>query len=338
MTELDLTTYTDVAPYREHPLLLHTRGWLHAQESLHTKRAYQRDVLGVGTTGEPAVMRSPAWLPWCVQNGLDPLQVTISHVNAYGNMLQQDGHSPSTRARKLSAVSSWYTYLVKAEVTERHPARDSGRPTVNRLVSPAVGLSDDELAAIFARATEDSPRSLAVVAVLYFGGFRVGSVLAANIGDLGWDKGDRTLRVVLKGAEITRDVIEDPAARALDAYLATRGELPATAPLILDPKGQRMNEAHAWRLVRRLAREASVKSWKQINPHTFRHAFTTNALDSGADLATVSSTLHHASIQTTLRYDRARGGRNRAGAVLANKFGHLVPSDESPDQKENTDG
>jgi integrase/recombinase XerD len=328
----DIVVYPLDAPAAagEHPILRHTRGWLAAQQSGHTRNAYRRDVLGINEAGEAIVMRSPAWLPWCDQIGLHPFAATISDVNEYGERLAEAGLAPASRARKLSAISSWYAYMVKAEQADRNPAGDSARPFVDRLISPAVGLSEAEVEAIFTRAAGDGLRSLALLAILYFGGFRIGSVLEADIGDLGWNEGRRTLKLALKGGAVSRDTLEEPASRALEAYLDSRGELADDDPVFVNERGRRMNEAYVWRLVRRLARESGVRSWKQINPHTWRHVFTTHALDVGVALAVVSASLHHRSIQTTLRYDRARESRIGAGAALAERYGHLVPGSTAP--------
>ena len=89
-----------------------TIGWLIAQKSIHTRHAYRRDVIGIGTNGKPAKMPVPAWLPWCEQNGVDPLAARRSHADLYARLIEVAGQSPATWARKISAISSWYDYLI----------------------------------------------------------------------------------------------------------------------------------------------------------------------------------------------------------------------------------
>lgn len=297
-----------------------TIGWLLAQKSIHTRNAYRRDVLGIGTGGEPAKMPVPAWLPWCEQNGVNPLTARRSDADLYARTIEAAGQSPATWARKISAVSSWYDYLTDEGVTDGNPARKASRPDIDRDVSPAVGLSETELNLLLDRAEEDSPRSAALISLLYFGAFRIGSVLRADIRDLGWDEGDRTLRLVLKGGKERRAVIEEEASAALDDYLKTRGEPAPGEPLFATANGERLDEPYCWRLIRRLARQAGVKAWAQLNPHSLRHSHATHARDEGVALDVVQDTLGHKDQRTTQRYDRARFRRKRrSGTVLSDR-------------------
>lgn len=297
-----------------------TAGWLAGLKSVHTFRAYRRDVLGIGHNGDPAEMVTPAWLPWCASYGLDPLAARKRHVAAYAHQLEADGHSPGTRARKLSAISSWYDYLIGEDLVDRNPAKKTGRPNIDRDVSPATGLSQDEMDALLDQAEADSPRAAALIAMLYFGAFRVGSVLNAKISDLGWDQGERSLRLIVKGGHERRFVIERAASDLLDAYLATRGEPDPSEPMIATRTGAALIEQDAWRLVRRLARQAGIRSWAHLNPHSLRHTHITHARDAGVAIDIVQETAGHKDSRTTLRYDRARFQRNRrSGTVLSDR-------------------
>lgn len=297
-----------------------TIGWLIAQKSIHTRNAYRRDVLGIGTSGRPAKMPVPAWLPWCEQGGIDPLAARRSHVDLYARTIEAAGQSPATWARRISAVSSWYDYLLDEDLADRNPARKASRPEIDRDVSPSTGLSEDELNALLDEAEADGPRSAALVGMLYFGALRVGSALAADIGDLGWDEGARTLRLVMKGGKVRRPVIEDEASGSLDAYLAARGDPQPGEPLFVTSAGNRLDEPYVWRLIRRLARRAGIPSWEQLNPHSLRHSHATHARDEGVALDVVQDTLGHKDGRTTLRYDRARFRRQRrSGTILSER-------------------
>lgn len=309
-----------------------TAGWLFGLRSIHTRNAYRRDLLGISPAGMPAEMKTPAWLPWCSLHGLDPLAARKRHVAAYAAVLEADGHSPGTRARKLSVISSWYDYLIGDEITDRNPAKKTGRPNIDRDVSPATGLSRSEMDALLDQAAADSLRAYALISLLYFGAFRVGSVLQATIGDLGWDQGEQTLRLVVKGGTERRPVIEQAAADALDAYLENRGESSDSSPLFATRSGAALIEQDVWRLIRRLARQAGIKSWAKLNPHSLRHTHITHALDAEVPLNIVQETAGHKDSRTTLRYDRARFRRGkRSGTVLSNRrLGIEDPVGETP--------
>jgi integrase/recombinase XerD len=287
--------------------------WLLAQDSQHTKVAYARDLMSTAPR-----MKVPGWLPWCAEHELDPLTVRRAHVDAYKHTLQQASYSPNSIARRLAVISSWYDYLLDEEVIDHNPAKAVKRPKIDQSVSPAVGLSEDELDLLLDAAEADGKRSAALIAVLFYAGLRVGSVVNANVGDLGWNEGERTIALTVKGGSIESRYIEDIAAEALDAYLAERGKPAKDEPLFANVYGRRIDQAYAWRLIRQLAKTAGIKSWDRLGPHSLRHTMATHALDEGVPLVDVQDALGHRDPKTTRRYDRARNRRDkRPGLVLA---------------------
>lgn len=281
--------------------------WVIAQESPHTQRAYRRDLIS-----DVARQKVLGWIPWCTTRDLDPLTVRRRDVDAYKQALKLNGYSPTTISRKLAAISSWYAYLVDDDVIEDNPARSVKRPRIDNTVSHAVGLNEAELNALMDEAESDGARSKALVDILFFGGgLRVGSVCNASVGDLGWNEGERTIKLKVKGGEIVRETIDEMAVDSLDAYLASRGELSKTDPLFATSTGRRASESFIWSEVRRLAKAAKIRSWDQLSPHSLRHTFITHALDEGASLIDLQDQMRHRSLDTTRRYDRARGKRQR---------------------------
>jgi site-specific recombinase XerD len=81
--------------------------------------------------------------------------------------------------------------------------------------------------------------------------------------------------------------------------------------------GGRLDRHAAWRIVRRLARKASIN--KPVDPHTLRHAFIT-ALDAGVPLRDVQEAASHADPRTTMRYDRARVSLDRHATYIVASF------------------
>jgi site-specific recombinase XerD len=302
-------------------LSMATAGWLAAQESEHTRTAYRRDLMGLGPDWQPAPVKAPAWLPWCKGNGIDPLTARRSHIDAWGRELEQAGFAAKTRARKLSVLSSWYAYLISEELTERNPARDAKKPRLDGNYSPTIALSEDEIDRFLDAAAAGGARTLALMSLLYFGGFRVGSVLNANIGDLGWASyGKRGLLLHLKGGKTSREPLEKICVRAVDAYLATRPGAAQDEPLLITSTGARLDEPYVWRLVRRLCRQASIGAWEQANPHMLRACHIVHARTAGVALEVIQQSVHHAYGSTTLGYDRLLEERQeRSGTVLAER-------------------
>jgi site-specific recombinase XerD len=297
-----------------------TDGWLaNRRLSAHTRAAYRRDV------GD--------WLRWCTRTGLDPVAATFLHVNAYARELESTVHArsgrpatPATVARRLSALSSWYTFLTRLGVAAANPVAGADRPRVDRDHSGTVGLSAAEVDALLAAAAEEpgpvGTRHRAMLTLLADLGLRVGELTGLDVTDLGHERGHRTIRFVGKGGRPRIRALGPGAAEALDAYLAVRGG-PADGPLFVTASGGRVDRHAVFRLVRRLARAAGIRSWQRLSPHSLRHAFATTARDVGVPLEDVQDAMGHADPRTTRRYDRDRHRleRDPAYAVGAARAG-----------------
>ncbi|WP_320068721.1 tyrosine-type recombinase/integrase [Micromonospora sp. RTGN7] len=297
-----------------------TEAWLRNRRlSEHTRDAYRRDVAG--------------WLAWCAAGELDPLRVNFLDVNSYGRELEgataaRSGRplSPATVARKLSALSSWYDFLVKLRAVEANPVSGADRPHVDRDHSATVGLTPEEVDALLAATeAETGPaaaRNRAAVALLADLGLRVGELVSLNVTDLGAERGHRSVRFVGKGGKPRRRALTPSTAYAVDAYLAERAAAQQVAvpelagPLLVTATGARLDRHSVFRLVRRLARTAGIPAWAQLSPHSLRHAFATTARAEGVPLEDVQDAMGHADPRTTRRYDRDRHNLDRDPAYV----------------------
>lgn len=308
--------------------------WISAQESPHTRTAYRRDVAEA-----PDRMKVAGWVPWCESRSIAPLAARRRDIDSYKQELKSAGYSPTSIARRISAISSWYDYLLDEEIIDVNPAKSVKRPRIDRNVSNAVGFSEDELNRLFDQAADDSARSLALISALFFGGgLRVGSLCSANVGDLGWNEGKRTIKLTVKGGARTREPLDEAIVVPLDAYLKERGKVAKSDPLFARTSGERLDNSFVTREIRRIARAAGIPSWSQVSPHSLRHTFATHAIDEGASLADVQDQMGHRSMDTTRRYDRARGKRERQPSrlladrrrkYLAEKGAHPSPTTDA---------
>ncbi|MGY0004641.1 tyrosine-type recombinase/integrase [Micromonospora sp. I033] len=292
-----------------------TEAWLRNRRlSEHTRDAYRRDVTG--------------WLSWCAGRELDPLRASFLDVNAYGRELEstpcgRGGRplTPATVARRLSALSSWYDFLVKLRAVEANPVAAADRPRVDRDHSATVGLTPDEVDALLAAAeAETGPtaaRNRATIALLADLGLRVGELVSLDIADLGAERGHRSIRFVGKGGKVRRRALTPGTAYAIDAYLAARAAAEEvtvaelTGPLLATATGGRLDRHAVFRLVRRLAQAAGIPAWARLSPHSLRHAFATTARSEGVPLEDVQDAMGHADPRTTRRYDRDRHNLDR---------------------------
>jgi len=292
-----------------------TDGWLRNRRlSEHTRDAYRRDVA--------------AWLHWCRTRDLDPLTATFVHVNAYARELEStlDARTsklptPTTVARKLSGLSSWYGFLAKLGAVPSNPVAGADRPRVGRDHSATVGLSAPEVDALLAAAEADSGpagvRNHAVLAVLADLGLRVGEVVGLDVENLGYERGHRSVRFTGKGDKPRRRALTPASTAAVETYLierAAREGVPVdqlSGPLFVTASGGRLDRHAVFRLVRRVAQLAGIAAWAKLSPHSLRHAFATAARDEGVPLEDVQDAMGHADPRTTRRYDRDRHNLDR---------------------------
>jgi site-specific recombinase XerD len=261
--------------------------------SAATRRAYTSDLA--------------EWFVACIEMGVDPLRASRVHVDAWARKLAEvDGRTPTTVARKLSAVSGFYRYAVNEDVIGRNPVAAVRRPKVGT-DSQSTGLDRDELASLIAAARQDSPRTHALVLLLSLNGLRIAEALGADASDLDTERGHRVLRITRKGGKRATVPLAPRTADALDTYLNER----SSGPLFATATGGRLDSPAVWRTLRRLATVAVPAKSTSLHPHDLRHAFVTLSLDAGASLRDVQDAAGHADPRTTRRYDRARNNLDR---------------------------
>ena len=224
--------------------------------------------------------------------------------------------APSSVARRLAALSSWYDYLLDAGVVTQNPLLRVRRPRVDASHTATVGLSAAEAVALL-RAAEHDPVLGGVCASALAGflvsiGARVSEVCALDVTDLGFDSGHRTVRLRMKGGKSRTRAIPPALAGKLDVCRGGR----ADGPLFLTLTGERIDRHTVARFVRRAARAAGIPSANKITPHSFRHAWATLARERGASLEERQYALGHADPRTTQRYDRARASLDHDPSYL----------------------
>ncbi|MEP6468276.1 MAG: site-specific tyrosine recombinase XerD [Chloroflexota bacterium] len=233
-------------------------------------------------------------------------------VRAFVNRLRREGRRPTTQARKVAAIRSFYGFALREGIAERDVAAllDSPRPGS---YLPDV-LDPDDVARILDAPATDDPvgiRDAAILELLYACGLRVSELTGLDTDRV--DLAGLQVRVIGKGNRERRVPMGEPARERLHRYMtgprATWTTRRPTPAVFVSQRGARLARESVWRLVRRWAEQAGVKV--HVSPHTFRHSFATHLLEGGADLRVVQTLLGHASISTTQLYTHLTGERLR---------------------------
>lgn len=319
MTELKIAETVVGELAERDPFVEFTERWLaNRRFSPHTKEAYRRDV------GQ--------WLTWCTERGLDPLQVKFTDVNEWGRGLEcGDAGKPmaaTTVARKMSAVSSWYAFLLKLGALPANPAAASDRPEVDRDFSATVAFAHEDAARMLAVARRGDRwigRAAAALATwLVELGTRASETVAVQVSDLGHDRGFRIVTMRnMKGGRSRVRVIPQQLAGMIDEYLAWRVATERVADvselegaLFVNDDGNALTRKDIYRFVKRLAKEAGLANADKITPHSFRHAWNQMARRNGAALEDRQFAMGHRDPRTTRRYDQAAQALERDPSLL----------------------
>jgi integrase/recombinase XerC len=237
--------------------------------------------------------------------GRDRLELNrIDHlaVRAYLAHLSRRKLSRSSVARHLSALRTFFKYLVREGVVEANPARTVATPKREKHL-PAV-LQTSDVALLLEQpdtSTTLGIRDAAWLELLYASGLRISELVGVDLDDL--ELRSRLVKVHGKGSKERIVPFGTQAEKALRAYLAVRGELQPEAEeqaVFVNYRGGRITTRSVRRLFDRYLRNAALRGG--ISPHTLRHSFATHLLNAGADLRGIQELLGHASLSTTQKY------------------------------------
>jgi site-specific recombinase XerD len=196
---------------------------------------------------------------WCGERGVTLFSVKRAHLELFGRWMEQNGLTSSTVGRRLSTLASFYRYCEQEQLIERNPALNVRRPKVD-YESRTLGLDRNELGAFLVQAGIGSARDHALASLLALNGLRISEALNADIADLDFDRGHRTLKIVRKGGKHVTIPLAPRTSRAIDLYVAER----AAGPIFVGANGARMDRYAADRTVKRLARRAGITSGSRL--------------------------------------------------------------------------
>ena len=209
-----------------------------------------------------------------------------------------------TQARILSAIKTFYRYLLVSDQITENPAELLQTPKIG--IKLPVVLTVEEIDAIEAAidlSTNEGERNRAIIETLYSCGLRVSELTDLKITDIFAQ--ERFIKVTGKGSKTRIVPISQCALKYIANYLEKmRNHLAINAEnkdiLFLNRRGRKLTRIMIFYIVKELSEKAGIT--KVISPHTFRHSFATHLVEGGADLRAVQEMLGHESIQTTEIY------------------------------------
>ena len=233
-------------------------------------------------------------------------QVTREHIAAYMlNMREYHGYRPTTIARKLASLKSFFRYMYSKGIVPTDPVESLEAPRVQK--DPPNVLSAEQLQNLFSQVEVELPvgqRDFAMLHVLYATGMRVTELVSLDLHDF---DAERAV-ITCQGRNKRERILPLPpvAVAATQQYLATARPTmivhhPDEQALFLNHHGERLTRQGFWLIIKGYARQAGITS---ITPHMLRHSFAIHMLKDGVELRSVQELLGHAHISTTQVYSQ----------------------------------
>ena len=270
--------------------------------SAHTDSNYARDLA--------------ALVKYCDRSGLeDWTALDNQHIRVFAAHSHAGGLSPRSVQRRLSAVRSFYEFLVRENQprrgdetvplsgVRRNPAHDVRAPKAAKRLPET--LDPDQMARLLDIAPNDQPgsfvlRDRAIMELLYSSGLRLAELVGLDTGDL--DLAEGMVRVLGKGEKTRLVPVGSVAVKVLREWLLQRAALakPEEKALFVGRGGRRLGPRAIQTRVAHWARQQGLSM--HVYPHLFRHSFATHLLESSRELRGVQELLGHAAISTTQVY------------------------------------
>lgn len=278
----------NVKTFQNHPVLTEFREYIaHSRQmSQHSVRAYTSDVCLL--------------FDWLIEQGwFDKNQfssITTSYLQTYLQSLFQKKITSKTSARKISAIKSFFDFLILSKRISNDPAKSIDQIKVGQYL-PEVP-SESDVASFFEKGVEDfSIRDLAIFELMYGSGLRVSEMVG-----LQWDHIDfyqKVLTVIEGKGRKTRVV--PFGVPAFESLSRLKG-IEKSKYVFCNHRGQKLTVRGVHYIVTKY--QKLFRLGVKVSPHSFRHAFATHLLNHGADLRSIQELLGHENLATTQKYTK----------------------------------
>ena len=232
--------------------------------------------------------------------------VETQHVRQWVADMMDNGYAPATVNCALSALRSFYKYLLREGRVEVDPARLVKNPKMPKRLPTFIKESEMDRLFAFYPFGEDylGRRNYTILLLLYHTGLRASELLGLNVYDI--DLAAHQLKVTGKGDKQRIVPFGDELAEALRAYFQLRlvhlqsVKSAAQEAVWLTQRGMRMSYEELREMVNTCL--SSVTTQQKRSPHVLRHSFATAMLANGAQLEAIQQLLGHESVATTAIY------------------------------------
>jgi len=256
--------------------------------SEHTVKSYQLDLKQLSR--------------YCADKAINHWrELQQSDIRAHIASRHRQGISSKSLQRELSAIRSFYNFLLKNRLAETNPAQHIKAPKQARKLPKTLDV--DQITGLLEAGANSTIeiRDLAMFELFYSSGLRLSELSALNLTDL--DLVDKSLHVRSgKGGKDRILPMGGKAVAAIENWLPQRLKITPTADpaLFISNRGTRLGQRNIELRLEQWCKKKGIA--EHIHPHMLRHSFASHLLESSQDLRSVQELLGHSNISTTQIY------------------------------------
>ncbi len=218
------------------------------------------------------------------------------------NFLYKEDDSSRTKAHYLTALKTFYDYMMELEIIKNNPALNIKMPKIEKRLPKY--LTEDEVNKLLdIKLTKPIDyRNKAMMELLYATGVRISELL--NLTMANYNRDDALIKVMGKGKKERIIPLSDITIKYLDLYINEYRNFllkeKTSEYIFINYNGNKMSRQGFFKILKELCDKSGIK--KEISPHILRHSFATHLLNNGADLRIIQELLGHENISTTEIY------------------------------------
>jgi len=238
------------------------------------------------------------------KSNLSPDKLTLNDLQDFIHWIAEFGLMPSSQARLISGIRSFYKYLFLSNQMNYDPSELLQQPKIGRKLPDVIHNNEiEKLISAIDLSKPEGQRNRAIIETLYACGLRVSELINLKISNLYFN--DDFIKVIGKGSKERLVPIGQMAIKQINIYLNEIRVHVDVKPgfedfVFLNRRGRALSRVMVFTIIKDLAERVGLK--KNISPHTFRHSFASELVERGADLRAVQEMLGHESITTTEIY------------------------------------
>jgi integrase/recombinase XerD len=235
---------------------------------------------------------------------VSPLQVNPQHIKDCLVFLNQVQLNEKSQARFISAIRTFFKYLLLENEIETNPAELIDLPKISRKLPDVLSIEEvEKLIENIDLSDANGERNKAIIELMYGCGLRVSELVNLKLSEIKEASG--FIKVTGKGNKERLIPIGKTAIKQYKRYIELvrvhQNVLKGYEDFVfLNNRGKNLSRVMIFLMIKSMVEKAGIR--KKISPHTFRHSFATHLVEGGADLRAVQEMLGHESILTTEIY------------------------------------